>query len=374
MVTVSKARRGALLAGLAALGLAAPAAAQSAAEPSAQPAAPAAAAAAPAPAATTPAPAAAAAPAAAPAPWQIRFAAGGEVGATAFGIGDIGFRKGAFSIQLFTDTLDVRYAPESQRGRWFVGARIEALAAGLMLSPWRAGAPDLSQALLSGYGELDGGWVAYLPASFYIGAQAAARLYLFFPRPETTIAVPGPTPVFTTELVAGRYTSTSHIWIRAGLDAQPSVASPHIALEAVARPDTVWAPRLELRAAWARNQDRITRTRLGGMNPYVVPLGGAGWAEWWVESYVATRGGLSVRAPLPKGHSLEGAILSDVAVFDGGFVQGFALQGRWRYGRYSAEASIGYAPWIQRQEGVSRVAFFALFGGDWADLRRRKPR
>lgn len=53
-------------------------------------------------------------------------------------------------------------------------------------------------------------------------------------------------------------------------------------------------PRFELRAGWARGQDRVLRTRLGGLNPYVVPLAGAAWAEWLVERYVAGRAGYAL--------------------------------------------------------------------------------
>src|SRR5437667_11804549 len=83
--------------------------------------------------------------------WQMRAMFGGEAGATQFGIGDVGFRRGPLSLQLYTDTLEVRYAPEDAGGRWFVALRGETLAAGLMLSPWRQGAPDPGPALCSGY-------------------------------------------------------------------------------------------------------------------------------------------------------------------------------------------------------------------------------
>src|SRR4051812_35878039 len=86
--------------------------------------------------------------------WQNHFAFGGEINADPHGVGDFGVRKGPFSIQLFTDTLELRYQPESPRGRWWLAARGEALAAGLMLSPWTDGAPDPRRALLASYGGL----------------------------------------------------------------------------------------------------------------------------------------------------------------------------------------------------------------------------
>lgn len=310
---------------------------------------------------------------AAAAPWETRAALGAELGATSFGIADLGLRRGALSLQLLTDTLDLRYAPEGPRGRWFVALRGESFAAGLLISPWSNGAPDPARALFAGYLAAEGGWLRYLPRSLYAGVQGAARVYFFWPRGETRVAAPGPTPLFSADAILGRYGPDLHAWLRAGADATTGRVAPRLALEATYRPaGPALAPRLELRAAWAWNQDFLMRTRLGGLNPYVVPLAGAGWAEWWVESYLALRLGLSLRAPLPRGHRLEASLLSDVAAFAGQVMTGFALQAGWRYRRYSFDGALGYAPWIPRQEGVGRVAFYLLAGADWAPLRRRR--
>lgn len=312
------------------------------------------------------------------APWERRAMFGGEVSATQFGIADFGLRKGALSLQLLTDTLEVRYAPELRRGRYWVAARLEAPAAGLLISPWRDGAPDPERALLAGYLGADGGYLRYLPAGLYAGVSGAARLYLFAALPQTTIAPPGPTPLFTADAILGHHTDISHIWLRAGADAELHLVAPHLAVEAVVRPDWPLAPRVEVRAAWALNQDFLTRTRLGGLNPYVVPLAGAGWAEFWVESYIAVRAGPSLRMRLPGrvGHSLELTPVADVAGFDGSTAAGFALLVRWRYGRYFIDAQGGYAPFIKRQEGVTRAAGLLLAGTDWDGFgkRKRKPR
>lgn len=310
---------------------------------------------------------------AAPAPWETRFTLGGEVGATSFGIADVGLRKGALSLQLLTDTLELRYAPELARGRWFVALRAESFAAGLLISPWSRGAPDPTQALFAGYGGAEAGWIRYLPASLYAGAWGSARLYFFWARPETRVPVPGLTPLFSADAVLGRYTADLHVWLRAGADATLDRVAPHVAVEAVYRPaPPALAPRLELRAAWAYDQDRLMRTRLGGQNPYVVPLAGAGWAEWYVESYLALRLGLNLRAALPRDHRLELSLLTDVAAFAGQVATGFSLQAGWRYRRYALDTALGYAPWIERQPGVGRVTFYLLATMAFAPIRRRR--
>ncbi len=310
-------------------------------------------------------------------PWELRLAAGGEASATAFGIFDLGLRKGPLSLQLFTDTLDVRYAPELKHGRYYVALRVETFAAGLMLSPWTNGAPDPSRAWYSGYAGAEGGYVRYLPASLYVGIAGSARVYVFWARSDqTTVAPPGPTPLFSADAVLGHYTSISHIWVRAGADAELKTFAPHVAIEATVRPEGTFTVRAEVRAGWAMNQDYLTRTRLGGLNPYVVPLAGAGWAEFWVQNYIALRVGPSVRARLPgqAPHTLELAPIADVAGFDGSTAVGFGLLGKWRYRRYSVEGAGGYAPFIKRQDGVARVSAFVLFGLDWGAIGRQKAK
>ena len=306
-------------------------------------------------------------------PWESRAMFGGEVSATAFGIADLGLRKGPLSLQLYTDTLELRYAPELAHGRYWVAARVETFAAGLMLSPWSQGAPDPARAWNAGYVGGEGGYIRYLPSSLYAGVGGSARLYFFWAQPQTMVAPPGLTPLFTADAVIGHYTSISHIWLRAGADFELQVVAPHIAVEATIRPDWTLAPRVEVRAAWARNQDFLTRTRLGGMNPYVVPVAGAGWAEFWVESYIAVRVGPSLRLRLPgPEHTLELTPVADVAGFDGSTATGFGLLAKWRRRRMFVEASGGYAPFIKRQEGVVRVAGFALVGWDWGALKKKK--
>jgi len=305
-------------------------------------------------------------------PWQGRAALGGELSTTSFGIFDLGLRKGPLSLELLTDTLDIHFSPSLRSGRAWVGLRVETFAAGLMISPWTDGAPDPSRAWNAGYGGLDGGWQHYLPAHFYVGLQGSARAYLFWARESTTLAPPGLTPVFSAEAVIGHYTEESHIQLRAGGDAELDRIAPHVYAEASLRPNWAIAPRIELRAGWAMNQDAILRTRLGGLNPYVVPLAGAAWAEFWVENYVALRAGPSLRTALPgRGpHSLELALVGDVVGFDGRTAVGFAALSTWKYRRLFLNASLGWAPWLPRQGNVPAIAGFLLFGADWGAFFR----
>lgn len=292
--------------------------------------------------------------------WEWRAAAGAQIDSSSHGVVDLGARKGPLSIQLLTDTLDVRYAPESAAGKWWLGARGEALVAGIMLAPWSDGAPDPARGRYASYSGVDAGWARYLPRSLYVGLAASARLYIYGATSETRIALPGPTTLLTAETFIGRYTPELHVSARAGADLYGGTLSPHVAAELIYRPQMALAPRLELRVGWARDQAEVARTRVGGENPYVVPLAGAGWGEWWAERYAASRIGFSWR-----GSFLELGAVVDAAALDQGIVTGVAALGRGWWRRWFAEASLGYAPWIQRGPGVSRVSGWLLVGAEW---------
>ncbi len=291
--------------------------------------------------------------------WEWRAAAGAQIDPSSHGVVDFGVRKGPWSIQLLTDTLDLRWAPESDRGRWWIAARGEAFAAGLLITPWTRGAPDPTRALTASYGGLEGGFLRYF-GPVYLGAQLAERGYVFGAREQTAIPVPGITSLLSADFVAGYYQPSLHVWVRAGIDLQDKALSAHVAGEGVFRPAGLLAPRLEVRAGWGFQQTDLTRTRLGGLNPYVVPLAGAGWAEFWVENYAAGRAGLTL-----KTKHVEAGVLVDAAAFEGTIATGLAgtVRGTWR--RWFAEATVGWAPGIPRQDGVWRVAMWALIGTDW---------
>lgn len=120
---------------------------------------------------------------------EWRAALGGQLDADSHGIADVGVRSGELSAELLTDTLDLRWSPEGDRGRAWVALRGEAGAAGLFISPWQDGAPAPTSALTSFYAGVEGGAVRYLPQGFYGGAQASARYQGFGARGETTVEV-----------------------------------------------------------------------------------------------------------------------------------------------------------------------------------------
>jgi hypothetical protein len=298
--------------------------------------------------------------------WELRATAGGQIDSESHGVVDVAVRKGPFSATIYTDTLDLRFAPESAGGRAWIAARGEALFAGLLSSRWSGGAPDPSRSMYASYAGAEGGFVRYL-GPIYLGAQGLARVYRFDGRAETRVPVPGPTPLFTVDGLIGRWTPELALWVRAGADLEGLSLAPHVQGEAVWRPSLAVAPRFELRAGWGMNQSDLTKTRAGGSNPYVVPVAGAGWAEWLVQDYVAGRLGVTWR-----GRWVEIGALADAAAFEGGIVSGFAATGRVKWRTWFLETELGWAPWIERKEGVSRVSLWFLLGTDWVGIGRRR--
>jgi hypothetical protein len=311
--------------------------------------------------------------------WQFRIDGGGQVDSATHGVGDLGVRKGAFSANLYSDTLDLRYAPENASGKVWIGLRGELFNAGLLVSPWSNGAPDPARSLNASYGGVDLGWLRYLPRSLYGGLAVSERVYVFGARDATRIPVPGVTSLLTADLVLGRWSPSLHVWARAGADLQDTDVQPHLAVEAIWQPATPgelpakgaaaargWiAPRIELRAGAAYHQSFLTATRLGGLNPYVVPLAGAGWAEFWVQDYAALRVAVTWATRWS-----ELGLAADGAAFEGRFEGGFAflLKGKWR--RFFVETDLGWAPWIPRQPGISRVSAWLMIGADWGGFHR----
>src|SRR5689334_22351148 len=80
---------------------------------------------------------------------EVRCAVGTQIEAEGHGIFDLGWRRGETSVQLFTDTLDARTGRRWSRGRFEIGGRFAAAAAGMWITPWSHGAPDPSRAQIS---------------------------------------------------------------------------------------------------------------------------------------------------------------------------------------------------------------------------------
>ncbi|MCO4743977.1 MAG: hypothetical protein KC912_04260 [Proteobacteria bacterium] len=285
--------------------------------------------------------------------WSV--ALGAQVDADSHGIATVIASDGPWSVGLHTDTLDFRVAPELDRGRAWAALRLQAGAAGLLISPWSDGAPDPERALTAGIIGAEGGVVRYLNHGLWWGGQVRSQAWWFLPQQDTTIEVPGWSTVGRADGMAGWWTEAASIDLIAGVDAQPHSLSPHVSTRARWTPGWVVRPHVEVQAGWADRQDMLTLTRLGGMNPYVVPLAGAAWAEFWVEDYVAAQAGPELNL-----ETLRFGLFAEVAHFQGRTELGLSPRVHWQPGALWFDLRLGYAPTLERVEGIAASGYLLV--------------
>ena len=332
--------------------------------------------------------------------WRTML--GGEFNADPHGALDVGWRAGDWQLQLITDTLDVRWQPEHDRGRSWAAARLEIGAAGLMISPWSGGAPAPEAALAASYAGAEAGHVWYLPDGLYAGVDGQARWWWFGALRGTERVVPGAQLRAETAGFVGWWSEDGQAWLRGGVHAAPEAGrvgldrplfsrrpgdpihamlatstgdpvQPFLQLVARTRPEG-WtlAPRAELRAGWSQGQDALSRSRLGGLNPYVVPLAGAAWAEFWVDTHAAARLGPSLEVgPVRVDAVVDAAVWREASEWGRTppaapvtRAVGFGLLTRVQPGRLRVDLDGGLAPWLPRQEGLAWTVWTAV-AVDW---------
>lgn len=296
---------------------------------------------------------------------EVRGAAGVQLDAAPHGILHLGLRSGPWSAELYTDTLDLRFAPTHEGGRSFVALRLGALAAQLLFAPWSNGAPDPSRALISPHAALQLGWYEYLGHGLYLGVEAEARAFWFFAGSQRSAPAPDPTWVLSPKGVLGYWTPALELRLEANTDVLPDRVAPRAAGYFRLLPEGRVVPRIELWAGSGKKQGDLLRTRLGGLNPYVVPLAGAGWAERWVEDYAVLRIGPHLNFE-PLGLQARLSLVADLAWADGQQDLGLGILGRLDGDPWFVELSGGYTPTLPRPEGASRLAAFLMAGARWA--------
>lgn len=310
-------------------------------------------------------------------PVEWTATAGGQVDDDSHGDVNLGVRSGAWSAVLRTDAPELTWSPSGERGRSWIGLRGHGFAAQMFISPWTNGAPDPTRAYAAASAGLEAGTVRYGPLGTYYGGRIAADGIWSFPNGGAT-DVPGPRYVGTADAILGLWRPSLSAWARGGVDAElaeGTVVSPHLSLQAHWTPEitvsgVVLGPRVEAWGGVAESQDELLRTRLGGLNPWVVPLAGAAWAEWWVEDYgVARLGGtIGVGEGGAKQLGLRVSPFVDLAGFDdqGAYGVGLGLRA-WR-GRLFVDATGGLAPEIPRQPGYHAMSVWFSLGWDWGTL------
>ncbi len=343
-------------------------------------------------------------------PIEIRALAGALVEVQTHGEADFGVRRGPWSAELYTDTLDLHWSPDFECGRGWVDVRAEGAVAGLMLTPWSGDAPAPGNALLASAIGPDAGLVRYLPGGFYVGTQASARIWLFGATPTTSVPVPSPHLIAGPAAYVGWWTPAGAVLASGGADlvdalgpevtdpawgaagAVGAPVQPWLTLEAKWHPRWFVSPRLELRIGESQGKGAATAFRIGGGMPYGVPIVGYGWARLWAKDYEAGRVGVYVGSPdaAPgsgvgdegvnrpadgKPRLRFGAVGDAVSwtAYATGATQvdaGVGLNGGLRVRRTWAQVEGGYGL-LAGQPGLDAFTFMARVGLDWAPVHKK---
>jgi len=309
--------------------------------------------------------------------WEWKMLAGAEVSEATHGVFNLGIRRGAFSAEIHTDTLDLRWNEELGFGRAWVGGRVAAFAAELFIAPWINGSYAPEHGVRATYGELSTGYVHYLPKHFYLGTQLEARRYLFAASGDavTLSEIPEDTWRLKSSTFLGYWTGPLKGRLSGGIDFLSDGGfgvTPWLQAELLYHPGTWFlTPFVELRSGMlfsgSELASSIIRFRLGGMNPYVVPVAGMSWAESWAQYYMASRAGLEY-----ADDTLGFSIFADHAYYSQelhetshalGVGTGFWLiWDDWRL-----DLAAGYAPVAQRAADakVAPISGWITVGRDW---------
>lgn len=116
--------------------------------------------------------------------------------------------------------------------------------------------------------------------------------------------------------------------------------------------------------------DDLNRARVGGLNPYVVPLAGAPWAAFLSDRHLALRWSWHFR--LYK--ELEAGILGDLVWLtdasrtgqgEDRAMAGVGLFADWQLGAFQIDLALGWCPTVERHSQGGSLGALAALGWQW---------
>lgn len=341
--------------------------------------------------------------------WLHPELGGHGIGLVAYERPDTGRRGAVLTVELNTDTLRLRLdglrpTPGLEAGAQLAG---EALYAGLLPDYYREGRRDPARGFWASYVE-GSGWLKQIQGQHVLELRIALRGWFFnrgdllgvetapaLELPPTTAALE-PRLSYTYWRLGGDIDQRHRLFPRVrglalglevGLEARsdtrawgardPAVFDPPdprndpLPVAFVARQ---WlraglplAPRLRTQltqhALFGSGLDDLNRARVGGMNPYVVPLAGAPWAAFLAGRLLAAEWSLHVKVHGEQ----EVGLLADVAWIDDadrtgrsgdGVHGGLGLFADLRLGAYQIDVRAGWSPTLR---AISSAGSFGLF-------------
>ena len=121
-----------------------------------------------------------------------------------------------------------------------------------------------------------------------------------------------------------------------------------------------------------KDEDDLTRVRIGGMNPYVVPLAGAPWAALLADSFIAIQMSWHFRIyrELELGFLADGLAMSDprrIGDRELGMLGGLGLFIDFQMGSFQLDLRGGWTPSL-RPSVAGNWNVFIAFGWQWSSL------
>ncbi len=124
-------------------------------------------------------------------------------------------------------------------------------------------------------------------------------------------------------------------------------------------------------ASWGHGEDDLTRVRLGGSNPYVVPLAGAPWAAFLSEKFLALESSwhIAVWEGLELGPLFQAALIEDTERLGRedtyGTMASVGLFVDWQLGDFQIDLRGGWSPTLDDQDSAGQFGIFVAGGWQW---------
>ncbi len=296
-----------------------------------------------------------------------------------------------FMLELNSDTLRVSW-DGIRFGRLELGfvAAGEVLIAGLLTSYYREGRNDSTRGFFASYAAL-GGFAKLHVKPHYLELAVGGRRWFFSRNDSTLSELVLPPEAFVGEIrlryTLWRIAPERSLWeehrlharlrgfafgVEIGLDERSEAArwgadsrndpSQHVVMvRQWMRAGITLSQRVRLQldelAVWMWGEDDLTRQRVGGMNPYSVPLAGAPWAGYLAGKLASLHASLHVRVA----HEHEIGVLADGVVLEDadragalgrpGILAGLGLFADLRVKNWQIDLRAGWSPTLNAPLG-----------------------
>ena len=294
---------------------------------------------------------------------QWRWAVGAQLDPASHGIVDLGYRTKSLSIQWLTDTLDLRYKKRVERGQWEVGLRGALFGAELLFSPWEAGRPAPEKALRASYLGVDLSRAWWFRDGFYAGTSMEFRYYDFGQWQDATRIIPEARGRIRAAFKLGVWRSELRAHVLGGLNLDGDHRGWWTEGRLSFPQGEGFGVINQTHLGWSEGLSRLSRFRLGGLNPYVLPFSGLGWAQFWVERYALQRLGLGFKS---QDEVFELGLGTDLGIWDreqlraSPFLSASYMKGHRRF-----SISGGVVAWEKERPGVHGWSLFLWYERSW---------